>query len=548
MAAKRQPWRRGLVVIAVLCPLALILPRPAPAASSLDDEQLNTLRAQAEQSEKLGNWGTAASKYEELLRLDRDQAFLRERYRYCLRRYLQVVRLQDSSYQKDVLTLKYPQAVRLYEIVVFNLLNNSLDRDKVSASALFHSGLDEYRIALSSPEFCSGHLGGLNPDQTRALRDLLQNQFGNLRTMTMEDAVEAMREAVMKSKNLFPNINPTTVVMEFLCGACLAVDDYTVYLTPRQLRELCATLKGQFVGIGLRLKKQDNKIVIADVLADSPAAETLPPLSRDDHILAIDKRSTANLTPETAMELLEGDERTVVQLVVASPGQRERIVALPRRAYFVPSVQHEVLGEIGYIKIQCMQESTVHEFDNRCTQLMEADCKALVLDLRGNPGGLLDVAIEIARRFLSTGVIVSTQHHDPRSSKVYRSDNPMALTLPVVVLVDSDTASAAEVLAGALKDNHRARVVGQTTYGKGCSQGLLKLTGDGELRLPPNSSSAGGIGAIRITTARFYSPLGQPYSGRGVEPDVPATGALQLYQAREEAHRLLNVPRSQQGF
>jgi carboxyl-terminal processing protease len=545
MAAMLKAWRRGLAMLVAMSPLALTLPQPAPAAFT-QDEQTTPLRTQAEQSEKLGDWGAAAGKYEELLRLDRDQAFIRDRYRYCLRRYLQVVRLQDPSYQKEVLTLKYPQAVRLYEIVLYNLLNNTFDKDKVSGSTLFHSGLEEFRIALSSPEFCSGHLGGLNPDQTRTLRGMLQNQLGGFRTMTLEEAVETMREVVMKSKNHFPNINPTTVVMEFLCGACLAVDDYTVYLTPRQLRELCATLKGQYVGIGVRLKMQDNKIVVADVLPDSPAAETLPSLARDDHIVAIDKKSTANMAPEAAMDLLEGDERSVVELVVASPGQGVRIVVLRRRALFVSSVQHEAQGEIGYLKILCMQESTVHEFDMKFAQLVEADCKALVLDLRGSPGGLLDVSIEIARRFLSTGVIVSTQHHDPKSSKVYRSDNPMALTIPVVVLVDSETASAAEVLAGALKDNHRARIVGQTTYGKGCSQGLLKLTGEGELRLPATSSSAGGVGAIRITIGRFYSPLGQPYSGRGVEPDVPATGPLQLYQAREEAYRLLAIRRSQQ--
>jgi carboxyl-terminal processing protease len=546
MPVMLQAWRRGLVMIAVLSPLALTLPLSAQVVLQLD-EQAKTLRAQAEQAEKLGDWNEAASKYEELLRLDRDQTLIRDRYHYCLHRFLQVVRLQDPSYQREVLTLKYPQAVRLYEIVLYNLLNNSLDRDKVSPGVLFQSGLEEFRLALSSPEFCSSHLGGLNPDQTRTLRGMLQNHLGGFRTMTLEQAVEAMREVVMKSKNHFPNINPTTVVMEFLCGACLAVDEYTVYLTPRQLRELCATLKGQYVGIGVRLRLQDNKIVVSDVLPDSPAAQTLPPLARDDHVVAIDKKSTANMAPEAAMELLEGDERTVVELVVASPGQGVRIVALRRRAQFVSSVQHEAQGDIGYLKIQCMQESTVHEFDTKLAELVEADCKALVLDLRGNPGGLLDVSIEIARRFLSSGVIVSTQHHDPKSSKVYRSENPMALTMPVVVLVDGETASAAEVLAGALKDNHRARVVGQTTYGKGCSQGLLKLTGEGELHLPAASSSAGGAGAIRITIARFYSPIGQPYSGHGVEPDISAAGALQLYQAREEAYRLLAMHGPQDG-
>jgi carboxyl-terminal processing protease len=528
-----RPWH-GLLLA-----LGLLLPQSAPA--SLDIQQpASTLRAQAERLEHQGDWGSAADKYAELLHLDRGQPFVRERYKYCLRRFFQVVRLREPSYHREVLTLKYPQAVRLYEIVLSNLLNHTLDRDKVSPSMLFQSGLEEYRFALASPEFCSAHLPGLSTDQTRGLRNMLQTQFGGTRTMTFDEAVASMREATMRSINQFPDLNPTTVVMEFLCGACLAVDDGTAYLTPRQLRELCATLKGQQVGVGLRLKLRDHKILVAEALPGSPAATIFPPLAPEDQIISIDKKAALNLTAEAAADLLDGAEGTTVELFVASPIHGARLVILPRRAIIVPSVQHEVFGEIGHLKIQCFQETTLHEFDATLAELLRADCKALVLDLRGNPGGMLDVAIDIARRFLSSGIIVSTQHQDARSSKVYRSDNQMALTLPVVVLVDGDTASAAEVLAGALKENRRARIVGQTTYGKGCSQGLLRLPGEEELRLPTAAlSSSGKTGGIRITIARFYSPTGQPYSGRGVEPHVLAEGQLQLYQAFDEARRLL---------
>jgi carboxyl-terminal processing protease len=534
----RPTWRFALVLAGALSSLAVSLPHLAPAAQ-VPAQPTQLLRSQAERLEKLSEWSAAAEKYEELLRLDRGLAFARERRQYCLRRFHQVVRMRDGSYQREVLGRKYPEAVRLYEIVLHNLLNNALDKDKVSAGVLFRSGLEEFRFALSSPEFCAGHLDGLDPDQTRPLRSQLQAYHGGNHTMTFSQAVEAVREVAMKSKNHFPNLNATTVVMEFLCGACLAMDDYTAYLTPRQLRELCATLKGQSVGIGIRLTVRDQKIVVADVLPDSPAAQTLPPLVRGEQIVGIDKKSTQDMAPEAAMELLEGDEGTPVELVVASPAGGVRIVVLRRRPLFMPSVHHEALGDVGYLKIHCFQESTAQEFDANLSELLKADCKALVLDLRGNPGGLLDVAVDIAKRFLPTGVIVSTQHQDPKASKVFRADNSMPLTMPVVVLVDGETASAAEVLAGALKENHRAKIVGQTTYGKGCSQGLLKLPAEGELRLPTAWSSPGSAGGVRITIARFYSPTGQPYSGRGVEPDLPAEGPAQLYVAREEANRLL---------
>jgi carboxyl-terminal processing protease len=532
----RHPWRRGLLLAIVAVPLAYLV---APlTALAVDDK---ALLEQAAQYERAGDWGAAAEKYEEILRHDRTQTAIRDRYRHCLQRYFQVARLRDPSYRKDVLSLKLTQAMRLYEIVLFNLLNHSLDKDKVSPGLLFRKGLEEFRLALTSPEFCYDHLGRLKPEQTRNLRTALHNHYGNRKTMSFEQAVEAVNDVVMKSANHFPNINATTVVMEFVCGACLAMDDYTVYLTPRQLRELCDTLKGRYVGIGVRLKVEDNKILLAEVLPDSPAAEVIPGLRRDDHIVAIDKKSTMDMAPETAMDLLEGDAGTPVELVVASPVHGLRIVTLRRRALFVPSVSHELLpGGVGYIKIHCFQESTLQEFDTHLAELFKGDCKALILDLRGNPGGLLDVSIEIARRFLPTGIVLSTQHQDPKSSVVYRADNPTALTLPLVVLVDGDTASAAEVLAGALKENRRARVVGLTTYGKGCSQGLLKLPAEGALRTPAVTTTSGGTGGIRITVARFFSPSGRPYSGRGVEPDVVVAEAdQQIYQGRTEAERML---------
>jgi len=529
----RQPWRRGLVLAVVMSPLALLLAPPALPAG----EPTKLLRAQAEQFEKLRDWGAAASKYDEILRLDRGQADVRERYNYCLRRYYQVVRLRDPSYRKEVLPLKFPQAVRLYEIVVFNLLHHALDKGKVPAGDLFRTGLDEFRLALTTPEFCQDHLGGLKPDDTRALRSLLQAEFGGRKTMTLDEATQSVRDAVMRSVNCFPNINPTTVVMEFLCGACVAMDDYTVYLTPRQLRELCATLKGTYVGVGIRLHVDNHRMLVAQVQRESPAAELSPPLAPGDQIVEIDKKSTLDMTAETAQEMLEGEEGSTVELVVLSPVHGFRFMFVRRRAMLMPSVHHEVLGNVGILKIHCFQESTVHEFDTHLAELLKVPCKALVLDLRGNPGGLVDTSIEIARRFISAGVIVSAQQWDSKTQKVYRSDNAGALTIPVVVLVNGDTASAAEVLAGALKDNHRARVVGQTTHGKGSAQGLLRLPAEADLRLPA-ASSTGGLGGIRITVARFYSPTGQPYNGRGVEPDVFAEGEMQLYEAVAEAQQL----------
>jgi len=522
----------------LLVSLALIYLGARQAAAAPADDPAKILKAQAEQLEKLGDWGGAADKYEELLRLNRNQPAVKERYQLCLRRYFQLVRHRDPSYRKLVATLDYSQAMELYGQEFLNkLLSGSLDKDKLSAGLTFRKGLEEYLSALASPEYCHYHIAGVKPDQTRELRKALQEQLDSPTAMTYPKAMDALRKVVGKSKHAFPKINATSIVMEFLCGACHAVDEYTFYLTPRQLRELSDALKGRYVGIGVRLKADDNKILVAEVLADSPAAEATPALAKNDQIMSIDKKSTLEMPPDVAMELLEGEEGSTVELVVASPEHGLRIVVLRRRALVLPSVSHDVLPNgVGYIKIHCFQHSTLDEFEAKLADLVRRDCKSLILDLRGNPGGLLNVAVGVARRFLSSGVIFSQVHQIPAYSGPVEANNPNALTMPLVVLVDADTASAAEVLTGALKENKRARVVGQTTYGKGCSQGLWTLPTEGELRSPPAVKTGLPTGGIRLTIARFFSPTGQPYSGRGVEPDIFTEGESEQLQT---AQRLL---------
>jgi carboxyl-terminal processing protease len=200
-------------------------------------------------------------------------------------------------------------------------------------------------------------------------------------------------------------------------------------------------------------------------------------------------------------------------------------------------------GAVGYVRITSFQETTLADLDSALADLNKQGMKALILDLRGNSGGLFDVAVETVRRFLVKGLIVSTRHHDPRVKPgFYHAHNPGALTLPMVVLVDGETASAAEVVAGALKEHKRARVVGQTTYGKGCSQGLLRLPTQGLLKLPPKPGG-NPTGGIRLTVERFFSPTGYPYSGRGVVPHIPVDldPEQQLVRALDEAQRLLGI-------
>ncbi len=511
------------------------------SAATLPSSRLKELRAQAEFHERQADWDKACEVYEGILRLDRGLKEIKDRLQHCQRRGDQVRRHRDYSYRKEVLSLELGRALRLYNLIVETLLENSIERRKTDAGRLFRKGLEELRWALDDPVFVETYLPAAKEADLRTFKNYLA-KWGSMKIPNRAEAVKQAREVAMAAYHHL-QLDATTVVMEFTCGACYAIDNFTAYLTPSQLRELCETLRG-FVGVGLTLSVNGNRLVIADVTPGSPA-DVMPAL-KGERLLSVDKKPV--MTPELALELLEGPTGSMVELVVESPLGETRTIALRRRPILVPSVRWAVLTEtpdkkplppIGYLQIAGFQDTTLQELDDALVFLGKSDMKVLILDLRGNPGGLFEAAIEAARRFLSAGVITSTQNSDPKFNIVYQARNAMPLGVPVVVLIDGNTASAAEVLAGALKENHRARLVGQTTYGKGCTQTLVKL--------PPGP---GGLptGGLRITVTRFFSPTGHPYSGKGVAPHLvverfPMTGMMdvdhQYETALAEALRLL---------
>jgi carboxyl-terminal processing protease len=197
-------------------------------------------------------------------------------------------------------------------------------------------------------------------------------------------------------------------------------------------------------------------------------------------------------------------------------------------------VAEELRGDgVGYLRLANFQKTTPQEMESALLSLRSRGLRVLVLDLRGNPGGLFPAAVQVADRFLPPGVIVTTTQGQMRGvNKQYFAQSPLAaIDVPLIVLVDGDTASAAEVVAGALKDNQRALLVGQTTYGKGSIQSLVPL-------------QVGG--GIRLTLARFYTPQGQPFAGVGVAPHLvePRRDSMRDYQlelALEQAARLATM-------
>jgi carboxyl-terminal processing protease len=304
--------------------------------------------------------------------------------------------------------------------------------------------------------------------------------------------------------------------MEFACGACYAIDDYTAYLTPNQLRELTRSLsRTEIIDVGLTLEVRDNRILLQEPAMDSPARGLVEPY---DQLISVDKKPVSDLPLQTVKDMLKGGAGSFVEIEVLTPGKTEsRFLRLQRRRLLILGINSypsQANSTYWHLDINNgFTDTTVQEVDAALKEMAhpQRTVKGLILDLRGNGGGLFESSIDTARRFLATGIITSTQHQNPALNRVFQAKNPKAFDLPMVVLVDGDTASAAEVLAGALKDNGRATLIGQTTFGKGCTQTVLEL---------PKVGGGVPTGGMRLTVARFFSPKGQAYSGHGVIPQI----------------------------
>ncbi|MGL4460819.1 MAG: S41 family peptidase, partial [Planctomycetia bacterium] len=300
----------------------------------------------------------------------------------------------------------------------------------------------------------------------------------------------------------------TPVVFEFVASSCEGLDPYSAHLTPNRLRDLYAMIDGNFVGLGVEVRGADAGLSIENVLPESPAEEA--GLKAGDVIVQVDGASLRGMTPEEAANKLQGREGTVVRMVVERVDGAVRLLNAVRREVVVHSVVNVQMVDrasgVGYFKLTSFQKQTATEVEQAVERLVGQGMRSLLIDLRGNPGGLLDVAVQTANIFVDQGVIVSTQGRSWGQSWSHRALQRPVWKFPLILLVDGDSASASEILAGALQDLGRAKVVGTRTYGKGSVQSIFPLNGAGA--------------GLRLTTAHFFSPTGRPYERRGVTPDV----------------------------
>jgi carboxyl-terminal processing protease len=539
--------RVGDCIGALLLLLGLFASPASVSAQALNSDEL---LKQAQACETNGDWHEACCLYDELLHRHREDARLRQSYQRCLRHYRIVQRHQDKLYRAALERLTPAQALELYTHVLETIDRVYTDRQKCSPAVLFAQGLEELRLALSESIFVQEYLSAVAPEKLDSFQKKLSEWRQRKITNRFEarDQVRAIGRTAQQICSLGRPTLVTVIALEFLSGACNALDEYTFFLTPGHFGEVQSSLRGRLVSIGVDLEGIDEQLVIRRVYPRSPAEKA--GLKPHDRIVSIEGRSTSDLTVESAAELLRGRSGTIVRLEVVPLGSLHgevKSIEVKRAPVTVPSVDYELLEEpyefvvndgmkvifpIGKLTINYFQESTLQEVKEALTALQAIGMKVLILDLRRNPGGLFRSAVEVAELFLPEGIIVVSQSHwikDRKLTGTIRADHPNALLIPMVVLIDGETASAAEVLAGALKDNGRAKLVGQTTFGKGTLQCVIALDKPYFERMPAG---------IRITVANVLSPHWQPYSGKGIEPD-PEWRSIDMNNILIEARQAL---------
>jgi carboxyl-terminal processing protease len=318
-------------------------------------------------------------------------------------------------------------------------------------------------------------------------------------------------------------VDDKKLIQAALNGMLTSLDPHSDYLTPEAFNEMQDDTRGEYGGLGLEITSEDGVVKVISPIDGTPAARA--GIKPGDFITAVNGQTVLGLSVNEAVKQMRGKVGEAVTLTIVRDKTDPFDVKLTREIIQPKSVTYKMEdGDLGYVRLSGFNEKATEETKSAIEALKAKDphLKGLVLDLRNNPGGLLDQAVGISDLFLSGGEVVSQRGRDPHDIERYNAKPGLKVgNLPMVVLINSGTASAAEIVAGALQDRHRAAIVGLTSFGKGSVQTVIPLRG-------------GLDGAVKLTTARYYTPSGRSIQRTGIEPD------LEVAETREEAQQVAN--------
>jgi carboxyl-terminal processing protease len=303
-------------------------------------------------------------------------------------------------------------------------------------------------------------------------------------------------------------------------GMLTGLDPHSAYLNPRNFRDMQVQTRGEFGGLGIEVTQEGGYIRVISPIDETPAARA--GIRPGDFITHLNGNSTQGMTLQEAVDQMRGERGTAIRLTVRREGEARPLEISITRDVIRPQVVRFRLegGDIAYIRITSFNEQTEVNLRRAMTTLRQqagGNLKGVVLDLRNNPGGLLDQAVQVTDDLLDQGQIVSTRARRPEDGQVWNArSGDITQGLPMVVLINGGSASASEIVAGALQDHRRAVVIGTRSFGKGSVQTVMPLGGNN--------------GAIRLTTARYYTPSGRSIQATGIEPDFEVRATRQEAQ------------------
>ena len=340
-----------------------------------------------------------------------------------------------------------------------------------------------------------------------------QLTLDELRTFT--DVFNQVRQ------NYVEAIDDKTLLESAINGMLTELDPHSAYLPNTDFQDLENSSRGQYIGLGLDVAAEKGRVVVKHIISPSPADTA--GINPGDIITAVDQMPVKGRPAQEAIEQLSGPPGSTVELTVATPGGKPRTMILKREYVKVPALSFRLLeNHYGYFRIVYFHRESASDLKRALESVQAAGTQlyGLILDLRNNPGGVLQPAIEMADGFLDQGDIVSTRGRNAMMQMQFSAKQGQWLPgIALVLLVDRGTASASEVLAGALQDNGRAVIVGERTFGKGSVQSVLPLRN--------------GAG-IKLTTARYFTPSGKSIQAQGIVPDVVVAPAVKTVSVTDE--------------
>jgi carboxyl-terminal processing protease len=337
--------------------------------------------------------------------------------------------------------------------------------------------------------------------------------------------IEVFSEVLRKiEKSYVEETDSKELIYGAIKGLVGTLDPHSLFMSPEEYKELMIETKGSFSGVGIELTVRDNVLTVVSPIEGTPAFEA--GIKAEDQIIMIGEKLTKDLSIMEAVKLIRGRKGSKVKLSIRREGVEKPIdFVITRDVIPIKSVRWSFAPfNIGYIRISNFQSNTSEQLSEALDEIENKKrLKGLILDLRNNPGGLLSQAVEVTDEFLDSGLIVSVKGRNNKEEKSIAHKNEKPRNYPMIVLVNEGSASAAEIVAGALQDNKKALVLGNATFGKGSVQTLFPLS-DGS--------------GLRLTTALYYTPSGRSIQASGIKPDIEVASAPGEKPAEKELKAL----------